>query len=161
MNKEIFCFNWVSTVNHSLLTGQDTTIEIEVWGVGRVHWLVEYSATSMVTLALDYDKPPEMSEMTKPSKHRIRNLKPGGLRHATSLSRRLPTISSFTSGCGRNTSFFFFKPPRPGNEPNQTPGWKAVMLTTTQGHLPLTRRNWRDETELLYMLAVFATSAQL
>ena len=38
-----------------MLTGQDTTIEIEVWGVGRVHWLVEYSATSMVTLALDYD----------------------------------------------------------------------------------------------------------
>ena len=59
MNKEwikkIFCFDWVSTANHSLLTGQDTTIEIEVWGVGRVHWLVEYSATSMITLAQDYD----------------------------------------------------------------------------------------------------------
>ena len=59
MNKEwikkIFCFNWVSTASHSLLTGQDTTIEIDVWGIGRVHWLVEYSATSMVTLALDND----------------------------------------------------------------------------------------------------------
>ena len=59
MNKEwikkIFYFDCVSAANHSLLTGQDTTIKIEAWGIGRVHWLVKYSATSMVTLALDYD----------------------------------------------------------------------------------------------------------
>ena len=36
--------------------------------------------------------------------------------HATSRSRRLPTILSFTRGWGRNI-FVFFKPPRPGTEP--------------------------------------------
>ena len=38
MNKEwikkIFYFDWVSAANHSLLTGQDTTIKIRAWGVG-------------------------------------------------------------------------------------------------------------------------------
>ena len=40
---------------HSSTGLLESQIEIEVWGAGRVHWLVEYSATSMVTLALDYD----------------------------------------------------------------------------------------------------------
>ena len=37
--------------------------------------------------------------------------------HATSRSRRLPTIVTFTRGWGRN-NFVSFKPPRPGTEPN-------------------------------------------
>ena len=36
--------------------------------------------------------------------------------HATSRSRRLPTILTFTRGWGRN-NFVSFKPPRPGTEP--------------------------------------------
>ena len=40
--------------------------------------------------------------------------------HATSRSRRLPTILTFTRGWGRNI-FVSFKPPRPGTEP-RTPG---------------------------------------
>ena len=36
--------------------------------------------------------------------------------HATSRSRRLPTILSFSRGWGRNV-FVSFKPPRPGTEP--------------------------------------------
>ena len=54
--------------------------------------------------------------------------------HATSRSRRLPTILSFTSGWGRNI-LVSFKPPRPGNEP-RTLGWKAAVLTTTPGPRP-------------------------
>ena len=49
--------------------------------------------------------------------------------HATSRSRRLPTILTFTRGWGRNI-FVFFKPPRPGTEP-RTLAWKAAVLTTT------------------------------
>ena len=45
--------------------------------------------------------------------------------HATSRSRRLPTIR----GWGRN-SFVSFKPPRPRTEP-RTLAWKAAVLTTT------------------------------
>ena len=55
--------------------------------------------------------------------------------HATSRSRRLPTILSFTSGWGRNI-FVSFKP-RPGNEP-RTLVWKAAVLTTTLGAPPST-----------------------
>ena len=51
--------------------------------------------------------------------------------HATSRSRRLPTILTFTRGWGRNI-FVSFKPPRPGTEP-RTLAWKAVVLTTTIG----------------------------
>ena len=36
--------------------------------------------------------------------------------HATSRSRRLPTLLTFTRGWGRNI-FVSFKPPRPGTEP--------------------------------------------
>ena len=54
--------------------------------------------------------------------------------HATSRSRRLPTILTFTRGWGRNI-FVPFKPPRPGTEP-RTLAWKAAVLTTTLGPPP-------------------------
>ena len=54
--------------------------------------------------------------------------------HATSRSRRLPTILTFTRGWGRN-GFVSFKPPRPGTEP-RTLAWKAAVLTTTLGPPP-------------------------
>ena len=60
--------------------------------------------------------------------------------HATSRSRRLPTILTFTRGWGRN-NFVSFKPPRPGTEP-RTLAWKAAVLTTTLGPPP----RWRDTT---------------
>ena len=56
--------------------------------------------------------------------------------HATSRSRRLPTILTFTRGWGRN-NFVSFKPPRPGTEP-RTLAWKAAVLTTTLGPPPPT-----------------------
>ena len=49
--------------------------------------------------------------------------------HATSRSRRLSAILSFTSGWGRNI-FVSFKPPSPENE-LRTLAWKASVLTTT------------------------------
>ena len=52
-------------------------------------------------------------------------------KNATSRSRRLPTILTFTRGWGRNI-FVSFKPPRPGTEP-RTLAWKAAVLTTTLG----------------------------
>ena len=54
--------------------------------------------------------------------------------HATSRSRRLPTILSFTRGWGRNI-FVSFKQPRPGTEP-RTLALKAAVLTTTLGPPP-------------------------
>ena len=54
--------------------------------------------------------------------------------HATSRSRRLPTILTFTRGWGRN-NFVSFNPPRPGTEP-RTLAWKAAVLTTTLGPPP-------------------------
>ena len=54
--------------------------------------------------------------------------------HATSRSRRLPTILTFTRGWGRN-NFVSFKPPRPGTE-TRTLAWKAAVLTTTLGPPP-------------------------
>ena len=54
--------------------------------------------------------------------------------HATSRTRRLPTILTFTRGWGRN-NFVSFKPPRPGAEP-RTLAWKAAVLTTTLGPPP-------------------------
>ena len=54
--------------------------------------------------------------------------------HATSWSRRLPAILSFTSGWGRNI-FVSFKPPGPRNEP-RTLAWKAAVLPTTPGPPP-------------------------
>ena len=58
--------------------------------------------------------------------------------HATSRSRRLPTILTFTRGWGRNI-FVSFKPPRPGTEP-RTLAWKAAVLTTTLGPPPYASR---------------------
>ena len=58
--------------------------------------------------------------------------------HATSRSRRLPTILTFTHGWGRNI-FVSLEPPRPGTEP-RTLAWKAAVLTTTLGPPP--RNNW-------------------
>ena len=60
--------------------------------------------------------------------------------YATSRSRRLPTILTFTRGWGRN-NFVSFKPPRPGTEP-RTLAWKAAVLTTTLGPPP--RPHWSD-----------------
>ena len=54
--------------------------------------------------------------------------------HATSRSRRLPTILTFTRGWGRNI-FVSFKLPSPGTEP-RTLAWKAAVLTTTLGPPP-------------------------
>ena len=69
--------------------------------------------------------------------------------YATSRSRRLPTILTFTHGWGRN-NFVSFKPPRPGTEP-RTLAWKAAVLTTTLGPPP-----WgRCETPYFHCLAVF------
>ena len=51
--------------------------------------------------------------------------------HASSRSRRLLAILTFTRGWGGNI-FVSFKPPRPGAEPRTLP-WKAVVLTTTLG----------------------------
>ena len=59
--------------------------------------------------------------------------------HASSWSRRLPTIVSFMSGWGRNI-FVSFKLPRTGNEP-RTLAWKAAVLTTTLGPPPSPRWN--------------------
>ena len=59
--------------------------------------------------------------------------------HATSQSRRLPTILTFTRGWGRNI-FVSFKPPRPGTEP-RTLAWEAAVLTTTLGPPPILLRN--------------------
>ena len=52
--------------------------------------------------------------------------------HATSRTRRLPTILTFTRGWGRNIFFVSFKPPRPGTE-HWTLAWKTAVLTTTPG----------------------------
>ena len=61
--------------------------------------------------------------------------------HATSRSRRLPTILTFTRGWGRN-NFVSFKPPRPGTEPRAL-AWKAAVLTTTLGPPPIKYvRSW-------------------
>ena len=59
--------------------------------------------------------------------------------HATSRTRRFPTILTFTRGWGRNI-FVSFKPPRPGTEP-RTLAWKAAMLTTTLGPQPSTLKS--------------------
>ena len=57
--------------------------------------------------------------------------------HATSRSRRPPTILTFTRGWGRNICVSF-KPPGPGTEP-RTLAWKAAVLTTTLGPPPTHR----------------------
>ena len=64
--------------------------------------------------------------------------------HATSRSRRLPTILTFTRGWGRN-NFVSFKSPRPGTEP-RTLAWKAAVLTTTLGPPPYSL--WHPQSHL-------------
>ena len=82
--------------------------------------------------------------------------------HATSRSRRLPTILTFTRGWGRNI-FVSFKPPRPGTEP-RTLAWKAAVLTTTLGPPPnsaygqrilLTRLNCSFTSQEMYFLIIY------
>ena len=65
--------------------------------------------------------------------------------HATSRSRRLPTILTFTRGWGRN-NFVSFKPPRPGTEP-RTLAWKAAVLTNTLGPPPKMVKKHSDRDE--------------
>ena len=63
------------------------------------------------------EEPPEdgqMSEMTLPSRHRIRNSNPGGQRSST-LHFGHGGSHNTRSGWGKNI-FVFFNPPRPGNE---------------------------------------------
>ena len=73
--------------------------------------------------------------------------------HATSRSRRLPTILTFTRGWGRNI-FVSFKPPTPGTEP-RTLAWKAAVLTTTLGPPPLSVARQSSLIRLYY----FSTTA--
>ena len=54
--------------------------------------------------------------------------------HATSRSRRIPTILSFTSGWGWNICVSF-KPPRPGYEPRSL-AWKTAVLISNLGPPP-------------------------
>ena len=75
--------------------------------------------------------------------------------HATSRSRRLPKILTFTRGWGRN-NFVSLKPPRPGTEP-RTLAWKAAVLTTTLGPPPrlnVTRLWKRNETSVWYNISI-------
>ena len=76
--------------------------------------------------------------------------------HATSRSRRLPAILTFTRGWGRNI-FVSFKPPIPGNEP-RTLAWKAAVLTTTLGPPPtgstMTLHNCMANVSLFTMLTI-------
>ena len=58
--------------------------------------------------------------------------------HATSRSRRLPTILNFTRGWGRN-NFVSFKPP------SRTLAWKAAVLATTLGPPPYRLRGVTTE----------------
>ena len=80
--------------------------------------------------------------------------------HATSLSRRIPTILSFTRGWGRNI-FVSFKPPRPGTEP-QTLAWKAAVLITTLGPPPRSKQSaWAHRDHENSYVTVFARSARV
>ena len=71
----------------------------------------------------------EMNEMTLPSRHKIQNSNPGGLRPSTlplghGDSSQYFYVKKFTSGWERNM-FVSFKSPRQGNEPRAL---KAVVL---------------------------------
>ena len=67
--------------------------------------------------------------MTLPSRHRIRNSNPWGLRSCTLPPGHGDSPQYFRSGWGRNM-FISFKPPEPGTEP-RTLAWKAAVLTIT------------------------------
>ena len=80
--------------------------------------------------------------------------------HATSRSRRLPTILTFTRGWGRN-NFVSFKPPRPGTEP-RTLAWKAAVLTTTLGPPPYHLHVWsRVAVDLVHSEMTFTDLGKL
>ena len=81
----------------------------------------------------------KMIEMTLSSRHRIRNLSPGGLRPSTLPLGHWGSPQYWLSHVdGEETFFVSFKPPRPGTEP-RTLAWKAAVLTTTLGPPPWTR----------------------
>ena len=72
-----------------------------------------------------------MIEMTLPSRHRILNSSPGGLRPSTLPLGHGGSPQYWLSHVdGEETFFVSFKPPRPGTEP-RTLAWKAAVLTTT------------------------------
>ena len=79
--------------------------------------------------------------------------------HATSRSRRLPTILTFTRGWGRNI-FVSFKPPRPGTE-SRTLAWEAAVLTTTLGPPPSFDANSRSDLMTYVLLDAFVMLALL
>ena len=56
--------------------------------------------------------------------------------HATSRSRRLSTVSPQFHTWKEKKHFISLKPPTPGTEP-RTLAWKAAVLTTTLGPLPV------------------------
>ena len=60
-----------------------------------------------------------MIEMTLFSRKQYSKFEPwrSEAEHATSRSRRLPTILTFLREWGRNIFMFFLKPPRPGTDP--------------------------------------------
>ena len=67
--------------------------------------------------------------MTLPSRHRIRNSNPGGLRPSTlPLGHGASPQYWVLRVDGGKNIFVSFKPPRPGNEP-RTLAWKAAVLT--------------------------------
>ena len=74
--------------------------------------------------------------MTLPSRHRIRNSSPGGLRPSTLPLGHGGSPQYWLSHVdGEETFFVSFKPPRSGTEP-RTLAWKAAVLTTTPGPPP-------------------------
>ena len=79
--------------------------------------------------------------------------------YATSRSRRLPTILTFTRGWGRN-NFVSFKPPRPGTEP-RTLAWKAAVLTTTLGPPPERRSTPPRNQKTLVGIKYYKSGVQL
>ena len=74
--------------------------------------------------------------MTLPSRQRIRNSSPGGLRLSTLPLGHGGSPQYWLSHVdGEETFFVSFKPPEPGTEP-RTLAWKAALLTTTLGPPP-------------------------
>ena len=85
--------------------------------------------------------------MTLPSRHRIRNSSPGGLRPSTLPLGHGGSPQYWLSNVdGEETFLVSFKPPRPGTEP-RTLAWKAAGQTTTLGPPP---------TNVLYLLGIAA-----
>ena len=82
----------------------------------------------------------EMLKMTLSSRHRIRNSCPGGLRSSTLPLGHGGSPQYWLSHVdGEETFFVSFKPPGPGTE-LRTLAWKAAVLATTLGPLPISAR---------------------